>query len=264
MWKSIIKPLNIVNKAFLSPTENVVHQQLRTTYVLKRKTPPRLHKKNSDPKPLRSRHYVYELVKNEELEKKANINVILTTYVEGLGNKGEKVSVKPKYAYQDLLLPGLAVYESPENVEKYKDFMTNPMSDVEAHSSPTAMLTVRSLSGIMLSVVMNKDTHWSLKPWHIKVSFRKCGYIVPEHAIIMPEQEIKGPNMDLENREFFVTVKINNKETVPVRCRIHHWSTEVKDRIPYASEFWKEKVEPIFDEHSSVLNSIPHKAELKK
>lgn len=56
---------------------------------------------------------------------------------------------------------------------------------------------------------MNKDHPWTLKPVHIKTSFRKCGYIVPEHTITMPEKEIKGPNLDLENKEFYVTVTVN-------------------------------------------------------
>lgn len=55
---------------------------------------------------------------------------------------------------------------------------------------------------------MNRENPWVLKPWHIKVSFRKCGYNVPEEAIIMPPKEIKGPDMNLQNKEFYVTVKV--------------------------------------------------------
>lgn len=47
------------------------------------------------------------------------MEVILKSYVEGLGNAGDKVSVKPNYAYNKLLLPGLAIYASPRNIEKY-------------------------------------------------------------------------------------------------------------------------------------------------
>lgn len=60
-----------------------------------------------------------------------------------------------------------------------------------------------------LSVIMNKDMPWVLKPWHIKASFRKCGYHVPEEAITMPEKPIEGPNMDIENKEFFITVTVS-------------------------------------------------------
>lgn len=98
-----------------------------------------MHKKNKPPKTLRSRHYVYDLVKNLAVEKQRDIDVILTSYVEGVGNKGDRVSVKSNYAYQHLLLPGLAVYVSPENLEEYKDILT-VKSDEEHHSSPTAVL----------------------------------------------------------------------------------------------------------------------------
>lgn len=55
---------------------------------------------------------------------------------------------------------------------------------------------------------MNKENPWTLQKWHIRTSFRKCGYTVPEEAITMPDKPIKGPNMDLEDREFYVTVTV--------------------------------------------------------
>lgn len=57
----------------------------------------------------------------------------MTTYVKGLGNLGDKVSVKPHYAYNELLLPGLAVYATPENEEKFKSV---EIKDVQQYSSP--------------------------------------------------------------------------------------------------------------------------------
>lgn len=62
---------------------------------------------------------------------------------------------------------------------------------------------------MLLSVVMNIEQNWTLKPWHIKVSFRKCGYIVPEYAICLPETPIIGPNMDIEDKEFCITVTVS-------------------------------------------------------
>lgn len=55
---------------------------------------------------------------------------------------------------------------------------------------------------------MNKEMPWTLKPWHVKTSFRKCGYHVPEDTITIPSKPIQGPNMDLEGKEFFVTVVV--------------------------------------------------------
>lgn len=64
------------------------------------------------------------------------MNVILTSFVDGLGNAGDKVTVPQNYAYIHLLLPRLAVYDTPENVEKYKDILQGV--DVVKYSSPSA------------------------------------------------------------------------------------------------------------------------------
>lgn len=55
---------------------------------------------------------------------------------------------------------------------------------------------------------MNKAQPWILEPWHIKASFRKSGFIVPEGAIKMPPVDIKGPDLSLQDKEFFVTVTV--------------------------------------------------------
>jgi large subunit ribosomal protein L9 len=86
---------------------------------------------------LKGRHFVYELVEDQNVKKKPNIDVILTTYVDGLGKRGEIVNVKPQYAYEKLLLPGLAVYKTPKNIEKYATNVEQN-DDEEKHSSPFA------------------------------------------------------------------------------------------------------------------------------
>lgn len=55
---------------------------------------------------------------------------------------------------------------------------------------------------------MNRENEWVLKPWHVKVSFRKCGYYVPEESITLPPKPIKGPDMSFEGKQFFVTVTV--------------------------------------------------------
>lgn len=62
---------------------------------------------------------------------------------------------------------------------------------------------------VFLSVVMNMEQPWVLKPWHVKASFRKCGYNVPEYAITIPETPISGPDMSIEGKQFFVTVTVS-------------------------------------------------------
>lgn len=57
---------------------------------------------------------------------------------------------------------------------------------------------------------MNRENSWTIQPWHIKVSFRKCGYEVPEEAITLPLKAISGPDMSIEGKEFYVTVTVSN------------------------------------------------------
>lgn len=64
------------------------------------------------------------------------MELVLTSFVEGIGRKGDVVSVKPNVAYQKLLLPGFAAYATPENIEKYSRIETE--GDDEKHSSPFA------------------------------------------------------------------------------------------------------------------------------
>lgn len=97
-----------------------------------------MHKKGYEPKILKRKQYIYELVKDTNVEKRPDINVILTKYVEGLGNAGDEVTVKPNFAYNNLLLPGKAVYATLDNVTKYKRDDAINDQDVK-YSSSTAM-----------------------------------------------------------------------------------------------------------------------------
>jgi len=60
----------------------------------------------------------------------------------GLGHKGEQVSVKPTYAYDNLLLPKLAVYASPENIENMKNNLYQ-VKQTETPSSINALLVIK-------------------------------------------------------------------------------------------------------------------------
>lgn len=52
----------------------------------------------------------------------------------GLGEKGDRVSVRPKMGYENLLLPGFAVYPTPNNIKRYCDPTTEKVEKV--YSSP--------------------------------------------------------------------------------------------------------------------------------
>lgn len=141
MWRVLGKlAQSVVSDTCFLNCESVLHQQrrvitmycacntnnlkicLQSTFILKRRNAVPLSKKGENPKRLKAKHFIYDLVKNENKEKQPDIEVILTSYVDGLGNISERVLVNPTVAYNELLLPGLAVYATPENVEKYRNY----------------------------------------------------------------------------------------------------------------------------------------------
>ncbi|KOB69470.1 39S ribosomal protein L9, mitochondrial, partial [Operophtera brumata] len=104
-------------------------------------------------------------------------------------------------AYRELLLPGHAVYATPENLDKYKTDEKKTKSE-DAFSSPFVNRTVRCLSYLVLQITMSKIEPWTLEPWHVRASFRKAGFVVPEHTILMPPVEIKGPDLTLQEKDY--------------------------------------------------------------
>lgn len=217
----------------------------QNTFILKRRWAPRLHKKNEKPHLLRGKHHVYDLVEDRSIKKRPNLEVILTAFVNGIGDRGDIVSLQRTEAYNKLLLPGLAVYNTDENLQKYASIKDDTAKEV-LHSSPHAQRTVNVLQNRILAVIMNKDEPWTLEPWHIRASLRKAGMHAADGTIELPKEPITGPDLLKQGKEFIVTVTINNMEKAKVRCRIHHWSTNPSDRLPYAVDHWKLPAEPLF------------------
>ncbi|KYM92844.1 39S ribosomal protein L9, mitochondrial [Atta colombica] len=254
-------PRLLVNhvKALATPTSSsnadYLSQQTRNTFILKRRNPVPLHKKNAKPHHLRTRHFIYDLVEDTNVKRKKPLDLILTQYVAGLGNMGTQVSLHPTIAYSKLLLPKLADYATPENIEKYTKLAADKEND-KSFSSSSVEKTMKYLSRKRISIVMSKDMPWTLEKWHIKANFRKAGIYLPEDTITMPEKPISGPNLDLQGKEFYVTITINNREQVKVRCCLHHWTPENSSQL-YVNEFWKLPTDPIFPEDKPILDSLP-------
>lgn len=134
--------------------------------MLKRRFPPALDKKNRAPKPLKTKNFVYDLEENTNVVREPDLKLILTSFVEGnvfllylgfllnqlqlskigVGLKNDIVSVRPSFGRSKLLLQGLAVYASPENLEKLKSELekANNGDNTQAleHSSRYAELVV--------------------------------------------------------------------------------------------------------------------------
>lgn len=244
--KTVITPL-LQNKS-----TDFIYQQTRNTFILKRKTPVPLHKKNQRPKPFKSKHYVYQLVEDTNVKKKEPIKLILISDVKEIGTKGEIISMPPERAYNTILLPKLGVYATPENEEKYVIGQTN----TESMLPLTVQRTLDLLSEFSLSVSLSAEVPWTVEKWHVRTSFRKTGFCVPEEAIKMPEKTISGPDLSIQGKQFYVTVTINNRHEVKVRCKIHHLSSHNK-QVPFVENFWQQMTDPIFPEDKPILDSLP-------
>ncbi|XP_066597947.1 large ribosomal subunit protein bL9m [Prorops nasuta] len=230
-------------------------QQTRNTFILKRKCQPGLVKKNKTMPKLKSRHFVYELVEDTNIRKKEPIKLILLAHVDGLGTPGDIISVPPNKAYETLILPKLAAYASPANIEKY-NHLKNANSD-ESVIPFTIKRTLNLLSSLVLIVPMSLDTPWVIEKWHLRTSLRLAGFCVPEEAITMPEKEITGPDLNKQNKEFFITITIEKKYDVKVRCRLLHCTPEEARRPVLPEFFYRKFAEAIFPEDQPILDSLP-------
>lgn len=204
---------------------------------------------------MRAKDFIYDKVELTELRPHTeSCEVVLTTFVDGLGDRGDVVAVRPYTAYNKLLLPGLAVYKTPENVAKYARKETGVVEKV--HSSRHAQRCVNVLESRTLQICMNLHNPWVLEPWHVRVAFRKAGInVLDDSCIQLPDQPITGPNLDIQDGEFFVTVTVNNCEKARVRCRLHHWSNDPEARLPYVFEHWKLPGKPIFESDAAELEA---------
>lgn len=252
-----INPLKAQSTMLLCNQIDLLAQQSRNTYILKRRYPVPLHKKNQKVPQLKHRYFIYDLVENTVSRKQSLINLILLQSVKNVGVKGQKVTVNSEMGYINLLLPKMAVYATPENIEKY--LMNDPkiVKQSNIYSSKYVERTISKLSSYYLLVSMSMFTPWTIEKWHIKVTFRKAGIIVPEDSITLPEKPISGPDLSIQNKQFYVTVKINNCEEVKVRCIINHWSTNNDDKIKFNKHIWTMPVEAIFPEDQPILDSLP-------
>lgn len=108
----------------------------------------------------------------------------------------------------------------------------------------------------VFAIVMNKDQPWEVEPWHIRASLRKIGFhILHDSSIELPKQKITGPDLMKQNKEFDVTVTINNTEKVIIKCRIHHWSTDPSERLPYVFRHYTQKAEPLFGDQQQTSST---------
>ncbi|XP_076762434.1 mitochondrial ribosomal protein L9 [Xylocopa sonorina] len=240
----------------LSTQTNLV-QQSRNTFILKRRYPVPLHKKNERRARLKHKHFIYDLVENTNVRRQPVIDVILLEPIKRVGDRGQKITMNGQRAYETLILPKLAVYATPENLEKYLIEDIEEKKKLCAFSSEFVERTMESMSCLCLEIYMSMDVPWTIEKWHVRASFRKAGFIVPDDAITLPAKTISGPDLTIENKEFYVTVKINNHEQVLVRCKVLHHTYDPERKIKYEVPLHELPNIAIFPEDQEILDSLP-------
>ncbi|XP_035169909.1 39S ribosomal protein L9, mitochondrial [Oxyura jamaicensis] len=93
----------------------------RGTVVVERWWPVPLSREGRAPRLHPRRHRVYRLLEDGKHLPKADMELILTRAVQGLGTRGDTVLVKKSLGRNKLLPQGLAVYASPENKKLFEE-----------------------------------------------------------------------------------------------------------------------------------------------
>jgi large subunit ribosomal protein L9 len=146
----------------------------------------------------------------EEDQPLAPVKVILLHNTEDHGSKGQIAVIdNPREARDSLLLPGLAVYATEENLKKYKDILIPEGNRTFSSSYIKKILPV--LSRYVLPVTVNSESEWLLEARHIRACYMKLKINIPVDCIEMPKEEIRGPDMDLEHKEFLIHIKVRNR-----------------------------------------------------
>lgn len=204
--------------------------------------------------------YIYDVIEDTNMRKYGKMKVILLDHVEELGVPGDIVEVQIPYGRFQLISAKRADYYCDYNLKKYKDLIESGAADRVGPSSAFVMTTVRRLAKEVVLVEMNDKQEWLIEKKHIRIAFRKTGYVVPEDSIELPQTPISGPDISgKEGKDFAVYVTLNNREKVAVRCMVHHLGQ------PLSTNWFKA---PRFvllpDEQSELLSKMPVQQRLEE
>ena len=170
MLSSLIRNTTLNNANKISKNFLVLNRFYTVIVERHEKIPPL--KKDFDPRKfiLKSRHFQYKFVECLHNKKWGNVDLILTEYIEGIGHKGEIVSVPRHVAYYDLLPAKLAVYPTEEYLELYKK--DREAAAKKAKVSPYALKTQEELNNMILNIPMNPAIDWTLTRNNVRIALR--------------------------------------------------------------------------------------------
>lgn len=213
--------------------------------------------KYKEPRPVAD--FIYEQVENKDKIEDDKLQLILLKTVDELGVPGDIVFVDKNYGRYHLLSSKSAVYASSYNLNKYKELIEAGAKDRVGPSSAFVATTMKKLCNEVIIVVMNNKNPWTINSEHIRIALRASGYLVPSECIQLPDTLITGPDIqDKQGKDFAVMITINNKETINVRCLLHHKGLPLRLN-------WNRKPRYILlDEQKELLENMPAQDELEE
>jgi len=202
-------------------------QPRRNTMYFRRMYPVPLRSPNQTgpflPK-LRRREFVYIMEENTDTRPAGNMDVILATDVEGLGLKGDIVTVSKVLARTHMLPVGVADYVSPENMARYEQIRKE--RENVRRQTMTALKSMKELAAMTLPVPMSTAVTWTLNKTHVRVAFRAAGVELTDDCITLPEQPVT------QHGNITVQITVNGMDKVNVKAVIYPYSKTVPASLP--------------------------------
>uniref|UniRef100_A0A0B6ZY76 Large ribosomal subunit protein bL9m n=1 Tax=Arion vulgaris TaxID=1028688 RepID=A0A0B6ZY76_9EUPU len=202
-------------KQICSATTSWMQQNRNHTIIMERVFPIPPGKDGGLPNP-REVNELHKILRHVEIYcYPREINCILTNIVDGLGIRGDLVSVNRVVFHQELFPAGLAVYASPENIQEFEEERKNKgIEKAESRLGVFARMTIKELGMLTLEIPMSENTSWELTKQHVRVAFRTQGIELNDDSITLPEETITT------FQELFVTVWVNGLESVNVQAKV--------------------------------------------
>ncbi|KAL1229879.1 39S ribosomal protein L9, mitochondrial [Trichinella pseudospiralis] len=172
----------------------------------------------------------YEVVQEDGVCSRPDVAVILTQDVEGYGKAGEVITVASEILHNELLPLKLVVYPTKFNRRLY-NITDEQMSMRSQKKLSFELRTSKELHSTVVIVNMSLDNEWTMEKWHLRVSMRLQGFMVPDDCIILPLNPIVGPNLDLEAKLFRFYVVVNKHIVVPMIGRIQQVSNKMAKKL---------------------------------
>lgn len=198
-----------------------------------------------------TKYYVDEFQQPEE-----EVKLILTETTHGFGDRGQVTTLPGWFARKNLLLAGLAVYATDDNVKAFGDDLI-PEEELRK-STPSAQAAAWQLGALTVAVRLHRTSPWTMQPWHVSAALRHQEWVVPPAAIQIPGEPIHGPEPHMHQKEFYVIVTLNGTETTRVRCNLYLFSDDAHENEK--SPGWQHQFrEPLRETDRAVLDEIPRK-----